>query len=35
VSYMDAETVNTRKNALASESVVFGEGALTVEHAVA
>ena len=35
VSYMDADTVNTRKNALASESVVFGEGALTVEHAVA
>ena len=35
VSYMDAETMNTRKNELASTSVIFGAGALTVEDAVA
>jgi len=35
VSYMDADTVNTRKNELASTSVVFGDGALVPEDAVA
>ncbi|MDA0709935.1 MAG: phytanoyl-CoA dioxygenase family protein [bacterium] len=35
VSYMDADTVNTHKHALASDSVLFGEGALTVENALA
>jgi phytanoyl-CoA hydroxylase len=35
VSYMDAETINTRKNELASTSVIFGTGALSVENAIA
>jgi ectoine hydroxylase-related dioxygenase (phytanoyl-CoA dioxygenase family) len=35
VCCMDADTVNTRKNELASSSVIFGDGALTPEIAVA
>lgn len=35
VSYMDARTIHTRKNDVASKSVIFGEGALQPDLALA